>query len=408
MLSVDDARNLLLGELTQLGEEKIALDQAAGRILARDIIARMDLPPFSNSSMDGFAVIAHDLRGAGSKNPIRLTVVGDIAAGRQSDHTVGPGQTMRIMTGAPLPDGADAVVPVEDTDFGVRQVGVSAPETVRIFRPVGPGAYIRSAGEDLVSGSTVLPKGQRLRPQDIAMLASLGQAEVWVRRKPVVAILSTGDELLPVEADLTPGKIRESNAYALAVQLASCGAVPVRLGIVADNADAVEEHLELARSKSVDMIISSAGVSVGAFDYVRDVVEAKGDLLFWRVNMRPGKPLAVGRYHQIPFVGLPGNPVSAYIGYEVFLRPAIYKMAGDLQWRREVRRGVLTEDIKSDGRESYLRGQVYQEKGVDKLRLTGHQGSGNLFSLVQASALIVVPAGVNSLPAGADVNYWPL
>jgi molybdopterin molybdotransferase len=408
MLSVEDARKRLLDTLTQVDPQDIPLEQAAGRVLAKAIITHVDLPPFSNSSMDGFAVQAADVQDATSKSPVPLTVIGDIAAGQVPTQALVPGQAMRIMTGAPLPDGADAVVPVEDTDFGVREAGVSAPKTIKISRPVSSGAYIRMAGEDLPKGAAVLPAGSRLRPQDVAMLATLGHAYVRVLRKPVIAILSTGDELLPVEAELEPGKIRESNAYALAVQVSSCGATPLKLGIVPDRVDAVERSLERAREEEVDMIISSAGVSVGAFDFVRDVVETYGKLNFWRVNMRPGKPLAFGSYYDIPFVGLPGNPVSAFVGYEVFLRPAILKLAGEKTWQREVRRGVLAESVESDGRESYLRGLLDRADGEDRLRLTGHQGSGNIFSLVQANALIVIPAGVKALPAGAQVDYWPL
>jgi molybdopterin molybdotransferase len=221
-------------------------------------------------------------------------------------------------------------------------------------------------------------------------------------------LFSTGDELLPVDADLEPGKIRESNSYALSVQIQSAGGEPVNLGVVPDEWAAVQNHLDQAVALGADLIVTSAGVSVGAYDFVRLVVEAHGSLDFWRVNMRPGKPLAFGTYRSVPFIGLPGNPVSAFVGFEVFLRPAVKKMGGNILWKREARVGILTQAVKSDGRESYLRGNILEGDGVPALALTGHQGSGNLFSLVQADALVVIPAGKTMLPAGEKVKYWPL
>ncbi len=408
LLSVNDAREKLIAPLLTVSRESLPLIEAAGRILVEPVIATVDLPPFSNSSMDGFAVRAADIRGAAPARPIHLKVVGDIPAGMVVEKLVGPGEAMRIMTGAPLPPGADTVVPVEDTDYGVKDAGVPAPDRVEIHQEKNSGAYVRLAGEDLRRGQHVISAGKPLRPQDVAMLASLGRASVSVYRRPRIAIFSTGDELLPVSAALEPGKIRESNGYALAVQIGSCGATPLNLGIVPDVEQSVRQRLDKAVEEGADLIVTSAGVSVGAYDYVRMVIEAHGALDFWRVNMRPGKPLAFGTYRAVPFVGLPGNPVSAYVGFEVFLRPAIMKMAGNLSWEREVRIGVLAEDVKSDGRESYLRGRIHAGDEFPILSLTGHQGSGNLFSLVQAEALVIIPAGSKRLPAGQKVAYWPI
>jgi molybdopterin molybdotransferase len=408
LLSVDEARQRLLSALTPLEIETIPLAYAGGRTLGEDLFSEVDLPPFSNSSMDGFAVRASDLARASLENPVQLEVVGDIPAGVVSTGALAPGQAMRIMTGAPVPAGADAVVPVEDTDFQIRQAGVDAPSQVSVNRSVSSGAYIRPQGEDLGRGERVLAAGLQLRPQDLGMLATLGVASVPVRRRPRVALLSTGDELLPVDSELEPGKIRESNSYTLAAQVERSGGQPVHLGIVPDTALAVRESLETAVARDVDLILSSAGVSVGAFDFVRGVVEEHGVLEFWRVNMRPGKPFSFGHFREIPFVGLPGNPVSAFVGFEVFLRPALLNLAGVTGWSRRTLKVRLLEDIASDGRESYLRAVLTWDGPEPAARLTGHQGSGNLFSLVQASALLVVPAGVTELPAGSIVDAWPL
>jgi molybdopterin molybdotransferase len=408
MLSVKEARTRLLAALTPVGQEEIPLERSGGRILAKGVTADLDLPPFSNSAMDGFAARAVDVAGAARAKPIVLEVIGDIPAGKSPSESLGPGQVMRIMTGAPLPDGADLVIPVEDTDFGDQGVGLSAPNKVKIFRPAKKGAHIRWAGEDLSQGQGILNSGHRLRPQDIGMLATLGWDIIPVYRRPKVAILSTGDELVPVTGELPMGKIRESNSYALAVQVESAGGEALRLGIVGDEAKAVKNKLDQAVSLKVDLIISSAGVSVGAFDYVRSVVESFGNLSFWRVNMRPGKPFVFGDFRHIPFVGLPGNPVSAFIGFEVFVRQAIYKLAGLVDWKRPTFRGTIEEEVRSDGRESFLRGVLREQDGRSIIRLTGHQGSGNLFSLVQANVIFIVPAGVELLAQGAEVDYWLL
>jgi molybdopterin molybdotransferase len=236
----------------------------------------------------------------------------------------------------------------------------------------------------------------------------LGVAEVPVYRKPHVALLSSGDELVPVDAPLRPGKIRDSNTYTLSALLEDAGADILNLGIAADRRDSVEGLLEKAAAQKVDLILSSAGVSVGAFDFIKDVIEAQGELTFWRVNMRPGKPLAFGKFKDIPFIGLPGNPVSSFVGFEVFVRPALERMSGLETKTRPKVRVRLREDITSDGRESYLRANVREEKEILSARLAGHQGSGNLLSIVQANALLIIPAGVKSLAAGAEVDAWLL
>jgi molybdopterin molybdotransferase len=408
LLSVSEAKHNLLLIFKPLASENVPISRAVGRVLSEPIQARFDIPPFDNSGMDGFAVRAADISPARSDHEVELTVVGDIPAGQATHVAVDVGQTARIMTGAVLPPGADAVVPVEETDFNARQPGIAAPEKVKILRSVKPGENVRPKGQDVRAGEVVMQAGNRLRPQDIGFLAMLGMALVPVHRLPRVAVFATGDELVPVGADLGPGKIYDSNTYTLISQIEKYGAQAVNLGIVADNIDAVRYCLDRAKSQNVDLIVSSAGVSVGAFDFVRHVVEQGGRLDFWRVNMRPGKPLAFGEYKGIPFIGLPGNPVSAFVGFEVFVRPAILKMSGVVGEQRPFQKVELLDEIESDGRESYLRAVVTHQDGIWKARLTGHQGSGNLRSLVQANALLLVPSGVKSLPVGAELDAWIL
>jgi len=399
LLSVQEAQERILQKVQPVGQTKFPLEHAARRVLAEDIHAATDLPNFDNSSMDGFAVRSQDA----SASRVTLAVVADIAAGASPTRSLSAGEAARIMTGAPLPLGADAVIPVEETDFSERGAGISAPKTVTLARAVNAGENVRARGADIRAGEIVLAKRRRLRAQDIGLLAMLGIADVPVYNLPRVALLSSGDELVPVDAPLTEGKIHDSNTYALAAQVADAGAEVIRLGVARDERAAVEALLDRALELDVDLIVTSAGVSVGAFDFVKEVVESKGSLNFWRVNMGPGKPLAFGEYRGIPFVGLPGNPVSAFVTFEVFGRGAVEKLAG-LETRPRPRTAVrLAEAIESDGRESYLRA-VVDEAGV--ARLTGHQGSGNLFSLVQANALLIIPAGVKSRPAGSEVDAW--
>ena len=406
LLSVDQARERILSHFQPVTTETLPLAGCSNRVLAQDIAATSDLPPFNNSSMDGFAVRGADVVDAATDSPRNLRVVADIPAGSYPTISLGPGEAARIMTGAPVPEGADAVIPVEDTNFDNRDAGTPAPDEVQIFKSARSGANVRPRGMDLRAGEIVLNKGRVLKPQDLGLLAMLGFANVPVYRKPRIALFSSGDELLPVEAPLEEGKIRDSNSYTLAALIEEIGAEVIRLGVAKDNPDSVKTLLEKAVELNVDLILSSAGVSVGAFDFVKQVIESDGKMDFWRVNMRPGKPLAFGQYKQIPFVGLPGNPVSSFVGFEVFVRPTLQRLRGSLAGDRPTFRVKCEEQIDSDGRESYLRAQVREEEGNFIARLTGHQGSGNLHSLVQANALLIIPAGVKCVPAGQEVNAW--
>lgn len=409
LLSVREARQRILNVLQPISTETLPLMACMGRVLAEDISATTDLPPFDNSSVDGFALRSADASEANPASPRDLRVVADIPAGSTPQAVLGPGEAARIMTGAPLPPGADAVIPVEDTDFKTRAAGTPAPPLVRIFKAVRPGENVRPRGADIHLGQIVLRRGQRLRPQDIGILAMLGIARVQVYRKPRLALLSSGDELLPVEAPLEMGKIRDANSYTLSALITTAGAEVISLGIAPDERQAIQALLEKAVQHNADMIITSAGVSVGAFDYLKEIVESNGTLTFWRVNMRPGKPLAFGSYRGIPYIGLPGNPVSAFVGFEVFVRAAIQRLGGEQVNERPRLRVRLAEEIESDGRESYLRAEIYTAPdGTLQARLSEHQGSGNLFSLVRANALLIIPAGVKSLPIGAEVDAWLL
>jgi molybdopterin molybdotransferase len=406
LLSVDEARERILSHFQPVTTETVPLVDCASRVLAQDIRAATDLPPFDNSSMDGFAVRARDVEGASTDSPRSLRVVADIPAGSHPTISLAPGEAARIMTGAPMPDGADAVVPVEDTDFQNRDAGALAPGEVQIFRAAPPGANKRTRGMDIKSGEVVLRQGRFLKPQDLGLLATLGFANILVYRKPRVALFSSGDELLAVDAALEAGKIRDSNSYTLAALIKGAGAEAVRLGVAKDSHEAVKTLLEKAVEHRVDLILSSAGVSVGAFDFVKQAIESNGKMDFWRVNMRPGKPVAFGRYGTIPFIGLPGNPVSAFVGFEVFVRAALGRLSGSSSGSRPTVRVRCAQQIDSDGRESYLRAQIREEQDTWVAHLTGHQGSGNLYSLVQANALLIIPAGVKCVPAGQEINAW--
>ncbi|UCD41928.1 MAG: molybdopterin molybdotransferase MoeA [Chloroflexota bacterium] len=410
MLSVSDALSRLLSNFSSVGMESVSLKEAAGRVLSEEIHSTIDLPLFTNSSMDGFALRAEDVEEANPANPITLTIVEDIPAGKGPEIEISKYQAARIMTGAPIPDGADAVIPIEDTDQydPISRVDPALPKKINVHRSVKTGDYVRRRGEDVAIDEVVLKSQSRLRPQDLGLLAMLGIPEIPVYRLPRIVILSTGDELVPVEEQLQFGKIHDSNAYTLSALIFRDGGLPVYLGIVPDQEQAVRDFLVKALENNADLILSSAGVSVGAFDFVRSVVQSDGNLDFWKVNMRPGKPLAFGDYQGVPFIGLPGNPVSAFVGYEVFVRPAIMRLAGLRDALRDRTKVKLTEDIISDGRESYLRAIVTIENGEAVARLTGHQGSGNLLSLVQANSLLILPAGSKSLSTGSYVDAWLL
>jgi molybdopterin molybdotransferase len=405
LLSVRAAQARIRRLFRSVQSETVELGRSAGRTLAVDVKAS-DLPLFDNSSVDGFAVITSDLASERDTHPLR--VVADIPAGTSSTKRLRPGQAARIMTGARIPRGADAVVMLEDTDLGARDPSAPAPSWVRVRKRVKPGENIRRRGMDIKRGALAMKSGHRLRPQDLGMLAMLNCERVRVFRRPRVALLSSGNELIAVGKPLKPGQIRDTNSHTLAALLHDAGCDVISLGVARDRPGAIAALLDRAVERRVDLILSSAGVSVGALDLIRNVVQARGRIDFWRANVRPGKPLAVGEYRGVPFIGLPGNPVSAFVGFELFVRPALAKLAGRASVERRVATVTLDEPVRGNVRESYLRAVVRERGGGLAARLTGHQGSGNLFSLVQANALLIIPAGVKSHAVGDQVKAWLL
>lgn len=410
-LTVTEALSLVLGGVAVLPAEKVSLDDALGRVLAGTVTAQDSLPPFANSSMDGYAVRSADVQGAGESHPVSLQVLADIAAGAVPTVVVKAGTAARIMTGAAMPEGADAVVPVEDTNEPWRDAERPLPDQILVSRAVSHGDYVRPVGEDIEAGQVVLSPGHALRPQEIGVLAALGVSQVPVYRQPRVGLLSTGDELIAVEEALRPGKIRDSNSYAQAAQIKNLGAKPISLGVARDDEADVRQKLETGLNQGVDLFVSSAGVSVGAYDVVKAVLEKEGSVGFWRVRMRPGKPLAFGTYNGVPYLGLPGNPVSAMVSFERFVRPAILKLAGSNAFARPEVTVIFQEDITSDGRETYVRAIVSRTADGYVAVSTGSQGSHVLTSLVKANALVIIPEGVKRVEAGTPLQAmmidWP-
>lgn len=400
LLSIDAATQRILTFFDPLPGESVPLMDALGRVLAQDVTSDTPLPPFANSSMDGFAIRASESRGASAETPVMLRVVFDIPAGSTPDRQLGIGEAARIMTGAPLPEGADAVIPVEQTDqHWSAGTNPPLPERVAIHRELRPGDYVRNVGEDLAAGQVVLRAGTVIRPPELGILASLGYDPVSVVRKPRVAIVTTGDELVEVNQPLAPGKIRDSNSYTLAGLVTSYGGIPIRIPIARDTIDDVRRRFREALDAQPDIVISSAGVSVGAYDVVRAVLTELGEINFWRVNLRPGKPLAFGMLNGVPFFGLPGNPVSAMVTFDVFVRPALLKLTHRPDEAATVQ-AAIAEPLTSDGRRSYLRVQLRRENGRLVATTTGTQSSSAIMSMVLADGLLIVPENVTSASAG--------
>ena len=399
LLNVDSALDNILARIQRLPTETLALDDSLGRVLAEDIIADANVPPFANSSMDGYAVRAEDV----AQVPVNLRLVLDIPAGASPTHAISIGEAARIMTGAPLPDGANTIIPVENTDTRfVPGEDSILPESVTVRKGSKAGDYVRPIGEDFRVGQTVLASGTVLRPQEIGILAALGKAQIPVIRQPRVAILSSGDELIGVDEPLTPGKIRDVNGYTLTGLVKDLGSIPLRLPIARDTLDDLRHLFRSALEQQPDVIVSSAGVSVGSFDFVRTVLDELGQVSFWRINLRPGKPLAFGDLQGVPFFGLPGNPVSAMVTFDVLVRPALLKLAGKPD-DAQTEQAIVGEDLRSDGRRSYVRVKLTKEAGRLVARTTGTQSSGALMSMVLADGLLIVPEDVYEVKAGTEL-----
>ncbi len=395
MVSVDEALNRILNRIQILGFEKVDIITSLGRVIGEDIFVPRDIPPLDNSAMDGYAVRAADIKGASQENPISLKVIEELPAGALPQMSVTKGEAVRIMTGAPIPKGADTVVMVEDTE--------KAGEGVRVFQGVPPGENIRRAGEDVKKDDRVISKGSVIRAAEVGMLASVGRAFVSVHQRPVVAILCTGDELVDVHEGIADHKIVSSNSYTLSAQVMECGALPLQLGIAKDDPAEIEEKLR--EGLRADVILSSAGVSVGDYDLVKDILREIGfEMDFWGVAMRPGQPLAFGTTGGKPTFGLPGNPVSSMVSFEQFVRPSLLKMMGHKNLFRPLVEAVLKEEIsKKPGRRHFMRAKLSLEEDRYVVTTTGPQGSGILNSMVEANSLVIVPEEVTEIKAGEKV-----
>ena len=415
MMSVEEARDRVLGFFHVLEPEDKPILDAQGQVLAEDLVGRFDLPPLDNSAMDGYAVLVEDVRGASRDSPAVLRVSGVVAAGQLPRHGVSPGTAVRIMTGAPIPQGADAVVPFEDTDEVERKAAGEALSEIAIHVGPPPLANIRPAGQDVRSGERVLEKGSVLRAPEIGVLASLGYDRVSVIRRPVAAVLATGDELVALRDEPAPGKIYDSNSYALAAAIQRAGGIPRMLGIAGDDLESITARL--LRGLRSDILVTSAGVSKGDYDIVKDVIARLGKIELWSVRMRPAKPLAFGILRgpdgrDVPHLGLPGNPVSALVGFEQFGRPAINKMLGRGDVRRPVIEAILEEPIyNTDGRRVFARAHITKRDGTYYARLTGHQSSNLLTPLARANGLAICPEDLPMKDAGEMVQVqmidWP-
>jgi molybdopterin molybdotransferase len=393
-----EARAGVLERLAPLPVREVPLGDALGSVLAADVAAAEDLPPFANSAMDGFAVRGSDLAGAGEDTPVALRITGEVFAGTGRLPTVESGAAARIMTGGAMPPGTDAVVPVEQTAV--------EGDTVLVRADPGPGRFVREAGEDVHLGTVVLERGRVLDPAAIGMLASVGRRTVPVHPRPRVMVVSTGDELVDPGEPLGPGQIRDSNSWLLVAQVRSAGAQALRCDKLRDDPEALRRGFALAAAEG-DLVLTSGGVSVGDRDYTRQVLATLGDVRSFRVAMQPGMPQAFGIAAGTPLYGLPGNPVSCFVVFETLVRPALRRLAGHPDDRLDRPRVVarLGEPVRSPaGKVSFLR--VRLEVGDEGLvaGLTGNQGSGVLSSCVAADGLAVVPAEYRELPAGAAVQ----
>ncbi len=411
MITVDEALERILGYVDVLEPEETPLLEALGQVLAEDVTSTFDIPPLDNTAMDGYAVRAEDTRGASPDSPVELRVTGEVAAGYVYGGEVAPGTAVRIMTGAPVPAGADAIVPFEDTDEPFDKAPERSRQVdarVRVFKTAGAGANIRRAGEDVREGQRVLERGRVLRSSETGLLASLGRATAKVIRRPVVAVLSTGDEIVEAGQPRPEAKIYDANAFSVGALVRRYGGVPRLLGVARDTVEALTAKIH--EGLDADMLVTSAGVSRGDYDVVKEVLAREGDIDFWTVAMKPGKPLAFGCFQKegrrVPHIGLPGNPVSSMVTFELFGRPALMKMMGKTDWKRPTLKAVAEEPIRNrdDQRRFYARCIVRERGGRYYASLTGPQSSGVLTSMAYANALTVIPAEVDEVLPGEEIE----
>jgi molybdopterin molybdotransferase len=403
--SVEEYLAHVLGQLTPMPSFDVPLAEAQGCLLAGEVVAPLDLPPWDNSSMDGYAVRMADVTGASPEFPAELDVIDDIAAGSVSSRVIKPGTCARIMTGAPIPEGTEAIVPVEQTDRGTRRVQIQAEPS--------EGQYIRVRGSDVATGQRLLPAGTELGSAQIGMLAAIGISRVEVHPRPRVVVISTGSELVEAGNPLGPGQIYESNSYMLAAAAREAGAVAYRVGMVHDDEQAVLAAIEEQTTRA-DLIITSGGVSAGAYDVVKGVLSQLGTVEFEGIKMNPGKPQGFGfiggdgRFDTgTPIFTLPGNPVSSYVSFEVFVRPAIRRLRGLSPERRPISQATITAGLTSPGgKTQFARGYVVPSGayGLPEVRPVGGASSHLLAGLAQSNCFIVIPEDVTEMKAGEQVD----
>ncbi|MER3438427.1 MAG: molybdopterin molybdenumtransferase MoeA [Chloroflexota bacterium] len=388
MIDVDSARARILASLQPLPTVAVPILDALGLVCADEIAAPYPLPRFANSAMDGFAVRTTDTSGARPDQPVRLRIIGEVFAGSCSSATLEPGTAIRITTGAPIPPGADAVVRFEETG---NVSPVEHGDSVDIFRAPVPGEHIRQPGEDVQEGSFVLRPGDHLDPPAVALLAALGHTKVRVHRRPRVAVVSTGDEVVPPGTPLRPGQIYDTNSFMLAAMVRWAGGEPISAGIAKDSQ--IDVHARLGSIGDADLILTSGGVSVGEYDLVKQVLSKHDTIAFWQVQIKPGKPLAFGHIGSVPLIGLPGNPVAAAVAFVQFARPAIRKMLGHRHLDLPVVQARIRDRVENRGGcRHFVRVWVEPDgEGRYCARVAGPQGSGVLTSLVRANGLLVIP-----------------
>ena len=400
MISVDEARKLVLDSKFKCKIGKLPILDCLGRVLVEDIPASEDIPIYDNSAMDGYAVIANDVKGSDANYPVRLIVSGgSIPAGKTSKIKIDPGFCIPIMTGGAMPNGADSVVMKEN----VQRDGKS----VLIFREVKKGENVRYKGEDIKKGEVILRKSDIINSAVVGMLASLGESKVKVFKPPVVGVIATGDELLETGERLKTGMVRDSNSYSLSAQILETGAKYHRYGIVRDDEKILKDNIEIALKEN-DILLLSGGISVGDFDFVKDTIENIGaELVFWRVNQKPGKPMAFFKYGKKFIFGLPGNPVSVMVCFEVYVRPLIKKMMGFNDLFRPVVSAEALQDFKNrKGRTNFARVILENKEGKYFFSSTGMQGSGMLTSMVKANGLAVLPSKMGDVKKGSEIEAY--
>jgi len=396
VISIGEAQRKVLEDVPVLGTERIHILDALGRVLSQDVQARRDVPAADNSAMDGFACRHADIAGANSANPRVLRLIGEAPAGRPFPGTIGQGEAVWMLTGGVIPRGADTVIMVEDTRLDGDQVACLADP--------GYGSHIRPKGEDVRGGETVLSRGDIVRPPEVGMLATLGHAYVHVYQRPLVAIISTGDELVDLDEPFVEGKVVCSNTYSLAAQVQECGGIPLSLGTASD--DAADQREKISAGLRADVILTSGGVSVGKYDLVKDTLSELGmTVKFWKVAMKPGKPLVFGTIGDKPVFGLPGNPTSAMISFEQFVRPALLKMMGHVNLFRPLIDATLAEKgPKVSGRLHLVRCKLFEQDGRMMAVTTGTQSSGALRSMVLADGLMLLNPDDGPFVAGKVVK----